>query len=174
MFLLEVIALQYCASFCHIANEPAAGIHKSPPSWTPLPSPTPSCPSKSSHSSELSSACDTADSHLLRFTYDNVYVSMLFSQFPTLSFPSFSTSLFSLSESPLAPWGSLVSSFYIPYTCINIQCLSLSDLLCMIGSRFTHLFGTDSNALFVCFYSWLIFHCIYYHNAISIPLSMDF
>ena len=47
-----------------------------------------------------------------------------------------------------------------PYICINVQYFSFSDLtsLCVIGSRFIHLTGTDPSSFF--FHGWVIFHCI--------------
>ena len=46
-------------------HESATGVHMSPPSWTPLPSPTPSHPSRLSQSPGLSSLCHTIIPHLL-------------------------------------------------------------------------------------------------------------
>ena len=63
-------------------HESATSIHMSPPSWTSLPLPTPSQPSRLSQSPGLSSLRHTADFHgLSNFTFDKVYVSILLSQF---------------------------------------------------------------------------------------------
>ena len=45
--------------------------------------------------------------------------------------------------------GFVVPSFYIPYICISIRYLSFSfwlTSLCMIGSRFIHLIGTEEHS----------------------------
>ena len=46
-------------------HESATGIHLSPPSWNPLPSPSPSCPSRLLQSPFLSSLSHTVNSHWL-------------------------------------------------------------------------------------------------------------
>ena len=61
-----------------IQHESATGICVSHPSWTSLPPPTPSYPSKLSQSTGLSSLCYIA---ALCFTYGSVYVSTPVSQF---------------------------------------------------------------------------------------------
>ena len=61
----RIIALQYCAGFCHASTWIPHGIHMSSPSWTSLPSPTQSHPSKLSQSTQLSSLCHTANPHWL-------------------------------------------------------------------------------------------------------------
>ena len=80
-------------------HESATGIHMSPPSWTSLPPlPTPSHPRGCQWAQGLSSLHHTANSPWLsNFTYGNVYVSMLLSQFvpPSPSLPV-SKSLFSV------------------------------------------------------------------------------
>ena len=83
------------------------------------------------------------------FTYGNLHVSVLFSQIiPPSPSPTESKSLFFTSLSPFVALhvGSLVPSFYIPYTCINIQHLSFSFWLislCIIDSRLIYLTSTD-------------------------------
>ena len=83
------------------------------------------------------------------FTYGNLHVSVLFSQIiPPSPSPTESKSLFFTSLSPFVALhvGSLVPSFYIPYTCINIQHLSFSFWLislCIIDSRLIYLIITD-------------------------------
>ena len=83
-------------------HESAIGMHISPPSWSPLPPPTPSHPSRLSQSPgfgfpDLYSKLPLA----ICFTYGKVYVSMLLSQFvPPSPSPTIFTSLFSMSVSP--------------------------------------------------------------------------
>ena len=76
----------------------------SPSSLKPLPSPTPSCPSRLPQNTGLSSVSYPKFSLAVYFTCGNVYLSMLFSQCFALS-PSaiVSTSLFSVFASPLLP-----------------------------------------------------------------------
>ena len=99
-FSWRIIALQLCVTAIH-QHESATGIHMSPPSWTPLPYTSLSQPSR------LSQWVELAVSHskfplTICFTYGNVYVSMLFSQFVPLSPSSIlPTSVFSMSVSPL-------------------------------------------------------------------------
>ena len=62
--------------------ESAIGIHMSPPSWTSLPPPTPSHPSRLSQNTGLSCLCYTATSHQLSvLQYGNVYVSKPIAEF---------------------------------------------------------------------------------------------
>ena len=87
-----------------------------------------------------------ANSHRLsNFPYGNVYVSMLPSQFaPPSPSPAASTSLFSVSASPLLPCRKVhryhLSRFHICALIYDI-CLSLSELtsLCIIGSTLVEL-----------------------------------
>ena len=73
-----------------------------------------------------------------------------FSIHHTLSIPTVSSSLFSMSASSLLPHKYVhqhdLSRFYTYALICNI-CLSLSDLLCAISSRFIHLIRTNSNVL---------------------------
>ena len=133
-------------------HESAIGVHTSHHSWTNLPPPTPSPSSRLSQSiGFLLPASNSKFPLPICFTYGNIYVSILLSQFVP-AFPSLtvSRSLFSyvcLSIAALQ-MGSSVPSFQTPYICINMQflffCLWL-NLLCIIGSRFIHLIRTDSN-----------------------------
>ena len=84
------------------------------------------------------------------FTYGNVYVSMLLSQFfPPSPSHTVSTSLFSMSVSQLLPCKLVhqyhLSRFHTHVLICNI-CLSLSPTsLCTISSKFIHLIRTNSN-----------------------------
>jgi len=105
IFSWRIIALQYLLVSTIYQHESAIGIHVSPPSWNSshlLPLPTPlGC----RRAPDLSSLCHTWNVRWLsNFPYDNMYVSMLLSQFvlPSPSSPV-STSLFSASVSPLLP-----------------------------------------------------------------------
>ena len=68
-------------------HESATDIHMSPPSWTSIPSPTPSQPSRLSQSARLSSLSHPADFHWVSIPHMVMYVSMLLSPFipPSLS-----------------------------------------------------------------------------------------
>ena len=87
------------------------------------------------------------------FTYGSVYVSMLLSRFvPFCASPTVSTSLLSMSASPLLPSKQvhqyLLSRFHIHV--LNIQFLSFSfclTLLGIIGSTFIHPIRIDSISL---------------------------
>ena len=84
------------------------------------------------------------------FTNGNVHVSMLFSQIiPSLSSPTESKSLF-FTCLLCCPAGRIVFTVFLNSTyAVNIQYLSFSfwlTSLCTIGSRFSHLIRTDSNA----------------------------
>ena len=78
------------------------GIHMSPPIWTPLPPPFPSCPSLMSQSTSF--GCPASHIKLalvIYFTYGNIYVSMLFSQIiPSFPSPTVSKNPFFMSVSP--------------------------------------------------------------------------
>ena len=77
MFNWRVIVLQYCVGFCHVSTRISHRDTYIPPFWTSLPSPT------SSHSTRLSRhwVWDPYFPLAIYFTYGNVYVSMLRSQF---------------------------------------------------------------------------------------------
>ena len=69
-------------------HESATGTHMSPPSWSPLPPPTPSHPSRLSHSTGFELPASYSKSPLvIYFTYGDVYVPMLLSICPSLSSP---------------------------------------------------------------------------------------
>ena len=84
-------------------HESVIGIHMAPPSWNPLPPPTPSQHSKLSPSTRFEHLASYSKFPLaVYFTYGNTYVSRLLSQFIPLSpSPAVSSSLFSMSAPPL-------------------------------------------------------------------------
>ena len=85
-------------------HDSATGIYMSPPSWTSLPPPCPSHPSRLSQSTRWSSLCHTANPHSLSILHMIIYVFPCSCQFvPPSSSPAVSTSLFSMSASPLLP-----------------------------------------------------------------------
>ena len=102
IFNWRIIALQYYVGFCHISTCISLRCTYVPSLLTSFPPPNPpSC----HRAPDLSSLHHTADFHWLSsFTYGNVYVSTLVTQFIPLS-PSctMSSSLFSMSASPLLP-----------------------------------------------------------------------
>ena len=115
IFSWRIIALQYLLVSTIYQHESAIGIHVSPPSWNSshlLPLPTPlGC----RRAPDLSSLCHTWNVRWLsNFPYDNMYVSMLLSQFvPPCPSSPVSTSLFSTSVSPLLPAVSFWILFYL-------------------------------------------------------------
>ena len=74
IFNWSLISLQYFIGFFHTSHELAIGIHMSPPSWTSVPPPTPSYPSRLSQSTHLSSLSHTADFHWLSVLHMVVYM----------------------------------------------------------------------------------------------------
>ena len=105
IFNWRIIALQYCIGFFYASTLICLRYTYAPPSWTPLPPPTPCHPSRLLHTPSLSSLFHTANSHWLSILHMVVYVSMPLSPFIHLSFlsHSMSVSLFSISVSPLLP-----------------------------------------------------------------------
>ena len=74
----------------HFQYELAIGIYVSPPSWTPLPPPSPPYPSRLSQGTGFWGPASYIKLPLaISFTYGNVYVLMLFSQIiPSSSSPT--------------------------------------------------------------------------------------
>ena len=66
-------------------HDSATGIHMSAPSWTSLPPPCPSHPSRLSQNTGWSALCHTANSHLLSILHMIIYVFPCYSQFIPLS-----------------------------------------------------------------------------------------
>ena len=129
-------------------NQPQ--VYMCPPHPEPFRPPSPPHPSGLSQSTGFGCPAPCAELALvLCLTYGNVRVSVLLPQItPRSPSPTESKSLFFTSVSPFVALhvGSLVPSFYIPYTCINIQYLSFSFWLislCIIDSRFIDLIRTD-------------------------------
>ena len=95
--------------------ESAVGKHVSPPSWTLLPRPSRTYPSRFSQSTGF--GCPSPYIKLtlvIYFTYGNVYVSMLFSQIiPPSPSPTESKSLFFTSVSPLLPVCRIVGTIFL-------------------------------------------------------------
>ena len=101
-FNWRLITLQYCGGFCHTFTWISHGC-TCVPSWTPLPSPSPFHLSGSSQctSPEHPASCIKLGLAIY-FTYDNIHVSMLFSQItPPSPSPTESNSLFFISVSLL-------------------------------------------------------------------------
>ena len=126
------------------------------PSWPSLPPPSPSHTSESSQCTSPKHPASCIKPWLvIYFTYDNIHVSMLFSQIipPSPSLTE-SNSLFFTSLSLLQSliWGHPyhLSKFhiYVLIYCIGVFFFWLTSL-CLIGSSFIHLIRTDSNAFFL-------------------------
>ena len=124
-------------------------------SWTPLPPPSLYHPSGSSHCTSPKHPVSCIEPGLgIHFTYDNIHVSMPFSQIiPPLPTPTESKRLFytsvSLLLSRIQGYCYNLSKFHIHMLvyCIGVF---LSGLLhSIIGSSFIHLIRTDSNVFFL-------------------------
>ena len=107
-------------------HESALCIHMSSPSWTSLQPPTPSHSSSLSQSPGLSPLSHTANSHWEATSHMVVYMFPCAS--PHLSHPSsphtVSTSLHSLSVSPLLPANRFISTIFLDSRlCFNIRYL---------------------------------------------------
>ena len=105
-------------------NQPQ--VHMCPPSWSPLPPPSPLYPSGLSQSTgfECPASCIEL-ARVIYFTYGNIHISMLFSQIvPLLPSPTYSKCLFftsvektqSNSDTGVCPW---VSVFSIVKCCLS-------------------------------------------------------
>ena len=136
------------------SHESAMGVHVFP-ILNPPPTSLPTHPSGSSQctSPEHPASCIKPGLPIY-FTYDNIHVSMLFSQIvPPSPSPTESKRLFYTSVSLVVlHTGLSLPSFSIPYICISILhwCFSFwLTSLCIIGSSFYHLIRTDSNAFFL-------------------------
>ena len=134
-------------------------VHMCPPSWTPLPPPSPSHPSGSSQCTNPEDPVSCIEPGLaIYFTYGNIHISMLVSQIiPSLPSPTESKSLFFTSVSLLL---SCIQGhryhlpkfhIYVLIYCIGAFLFWLNSL-CIIGSSFIYL---------ILFNSWVIFHCVY-------------
>ena len=99
-FNWKLISSKYRGGFAIHSHESAMGVHVFP-ILTPLPPPSPSHPSGSSQCTSPEHPVSCIEPGLvIYFTYDNIYVSMLFSQISPLSpSPTESKSLFSTSVS---------------------------------------------------------------------------
>ena len=130
------------------------GVHVFP-ILNPLPPPSPSHPSGSSQCTSPKHPVSCIEPGLaIYFTYDNIYVSVLFLQIisPSPS-PTESKILFFTSVSLLLSFTYShhyhLSKFHI-YALVYSIGVFLSDLLhCIIGSSFIHLIRTDSNLFFL-------------------------
>ena len=145
------------------------------PSWTPLLPPSPSHPSWSSQCTSPEHPVWCYEPGLVVcFTYDNIHVSMLFSQIiPPLPFPTESKRLFYTSVSLLLfciqGYHYHLSKFHIYasilYIYVSIPYWYFSFLLtslCIIGPSFIHLIRTDSNVFFS--NDWVILHHVHIQN----------
>ena len=140
-------------------------VYMCPPSWNPLPPPSPSHPSGSSQCTSPEHPVSCIKPGLaIRFTYVNIHVSTLPSQIiPPSPSPTESKRLFYISVSLLLSriqgYRYHLSKFHIYALiyCIGAFCFWLTSL-CIIGYSFIHCIRTDSNVLFLI---TVIFHCVY-------------
>ena len=145
-------------------HESAIGTCTSPASWASSLTSHPIHPSRLSQStgSELPVLQSTFPL-AISFTRGNGNVSMLLSQFiPSSTFHPVSTSLFFMSlisTAALQIGSSVPPSFQILCVCVNVEYVFFSfrlSSLCIKGSKFIHLFRTESNA----FLFMAVFHTI--------------
>ena len=125
------------------------------PILKPLPPPSPSPPSGSSQCTSPEHLVSCIEPGLvIHFTYDNIRVSMPFSQIISLS-PSpieskrlLCTSV-SLLQSHIQGYRYHLSKFHM-YALVYLWCFSFwLASLCIIGSSFIHLIRTDSDVFFL-------------------------
>ena len=103
-------------------HESATGIRTSPPSWTSLPPPTPSQPSRLLQSHGLSSLSHTANSHWLCILHMVMYVSVVLSQFvPPSPSPTVTTSLFLCLHPHCCPANRFISTIFLDSICTDTQ-----------------------------------------------------
>ena len=130
------------------------GVHAFP-ILNSLPLPSPSYPSESSQCTSPERPVSCIEPGLaIRFTYDNLHVSMpFFHIIPPSPSPTESKRLFYTSVSLLLfciqSYHYLLSKFHI-YA--FVYCIGVSfwlTSLCIIGSSFIHLIRTDSNVFFL-------------------------
>ena len=149
-FNWRLITLQYCIGFAIHQHESTKGVHVLP-ILKPLLPPSPSHPSGSSQCTSPEHSVSCMEPGLaICFTYDNIHVSMLFSQIIPLSpSPTESKSLFFTSVSFLLSRTQghhyHLSKFHI-YALIHCIDVFLSDLTSLC---FIYLIRTDSNAFFL-------------------------
>ena len=150
----KLITLQYCSSFLPYIHMNQPWVYMCSQSWTPFPPPSPSHPSGSPQCTSPEHPVSCIKHGLaICFTYDNIHVSMLFSQ---ITHPRL------LPQSPIDCSIHLclfcclaymvivtifLNSIYELVYCIGVF---LSGLLhSIIGSSFIHLIRTDSNVFFL-------------------------
>ena len=132
-FNWRLITLQYCIGFAIHRHESAMGVHVFP-ILTPLPPPSPYHPSGSSQCTSPEHPVSCIKPGLaIHFTYDNIHVSMPFSQtIPPSSSPTDSKRLFYIIVSLLLSlvWGycDYLSKFHI-YALVYCIGVFLSGLL---------------------------------------------
>jgi len=132
LFIWRLITLQYCTGLPYIDMNPP-GVYMCSPSWTPLPPPSLSHPSGSSQCTSPKHPVSCTEPGLaMCFIYDNIHVSMLFSQIIPPSPPTESKRLFYTSVSLLLSrtkgYHYHLSKFHI-YVLVYCIGVFLSDLL---------------------------------------------
>ena len=123
--------------------------------WTPFHSPSPSNPSGLSQCTSPEHPVSCIEPGLvICFTYDNMHVSILFSQIiqPLPCPRGQKTVLYICVSFAVSHIGLSLPSFYIPYICVSILywcCSFWLTSLCIISSSFIHLIRTDLNEFFL-------------------------
>jgi len=151
-FNWRLITLQYCSGFAKHWHDFATAVHVFP-ILNPLPTPSPSHSSGSFQCNSPKHPVSCIEPGLpIHFTYDNIHVSIPFSQIispsPTESKRLFYTSV-SLLLSCIQGYCYHLSKFHIYALVYCIGCFSFwLTSPCIIGSSFIHLIRTDSNVFF--------------------------
>ena len=98
-FNWRLLTLKCCGGFCHTFTEISHWVYMCSPSWHSLPPPSPPHPSGSSQCTSPEHPVSCIEPGLaIYFTYDNIHISMLFSQIiPPSPSPTESKSLFFIS-----------------------------------------------------------------------------
>ena len=151
-----VFAINWCES--------AMGVHVSP-SWTPFPPPSPSRPSGLSQCTDFECPVSCIELGLvICFTYDNMHVSMLFSQIippspsPTESKRLFYTSV-SLLLSHIQGYHYHLSKFHI-YALV--YCFGVFFLAYFTLYNRLQFYPSHQNWFkWILFNGWVILHCVY-------------
>ena len=86
-FNWRLITLQYCRVFLPYIDMNQPWVYMCPPSWSPLPHPSPSHPSGLSQCTNLECPVSCIKLGLvIYFTYDNINFNAVISNYPTLAF----------------------------------------------------------------------------------------
>ena len=151
-----IITWQYHDDFCCTSTWTSHRYTCVPPSWNPLPYPSPPHPSGLSQSTSFGCPASCIKFALvIYFTYGNIHASVLFSHIQKSVLYIYVSCCLAYRVIITIFLNSIYIYINILYWCFPFWLTSL----CIIDSSFIHLIRTDSDAFF--FHSWVIFHCVY-------------